>query len=155
MNYYVPVFAKIVDSSLWSEPDFVVKVFITMLVKKDKDGVVRANAFNIAQWSRKSEDEVLKALKILSSPDKKRIEPQANDGRRIQRVEDGWLILNASFYQDLMRQANRREYQRKKQAEYRAKVKPKENVEDLIDIHQAHATKLKKQLDETNGSRNA
>lgn len=151
MNYYVPVFAKIVDSSLWSEPDFVVKVFITMLVKKDKDGVVRANAFNIAQWSRKSEEEVLKALKVLSSPDKRRIEPQANDGRRIQRVEDGWLILNAGFYQDLMRQANRREYQRKKQAEYRAKAKPKENVEDLIEVHQIHAANLKKQLATENG----
>lgn len=153
MNYYVPVFERIVDSSLWSEPDFVVKVFITMLVKKDKDGVVRGNAYNIGQWARKPEKEVLEALKILSSPDQKRLEPQPNEGRRIERVEDGWLILNAGFYQNLMRQANRREYQRIKQAEYRGKRKTAvpdktmspDNAEDLMRTHKANARMHDKQ----------
>ncbi len=121
--YYAPVFAKIVDSSLWCEDDYVIKIFITMLVKKDRDNVCRGSAFNIAQWSRKREEEVIKALKILSSPDKRRLERQAFDGRRIQRMEDGWLILNAAFYQEEMRKANRRSYQALKQREYRARDK--------------------------------
>jgi len=122
--YYAPVFAKIVDSSLWCEEDFVIKIFITMLVKKDRDNVCRGNAFNIAQWSRKTEEEVLKALKILASPDtKRRLEPHPFEGRRIQRVEDGWLLLNAAFYQNEMRRANRRAYQAEKQKEYRANKK--------------------------------
>lgn len=121
MNTWSPLFSKIVDSSLWSEPDFVVKIFLTMLAKKDADNVVRGNAFNIGSWAKKSEKETLEALKVLSSPDKKRLEPQLFDGKRIEKVSDGWLILNGKFYQDLMRSINRREYKTAKQREYRAK----------------------------------
>jgi hypothetical protein len=120
MDFYTPLFGKIVDSSLWDEDDVVVKVFLTMLAKKDMDDVVRASAYNIARWARKTEAKVLRALEVLSSPDKRRLEPQANEGRRIEKVEGGWLILNGAYYRKLMQEANRREYQRKKQAEYRA-----------------------------------
>lgn len=129
MNFYVPIFSKIVDSSLWTEPDFVVKVFITMLAKKDKDNVCRGSAFNIAKWACKPESEVLEALKVLSSPDTKRIEPQAFDGRRIEKVEDGWVILNGPIYQQMMKDANRRAYKTEKQREYRG-AEPGDIVED-------------------------
>lgn len=127
MDIYTPVFSKIVDSSLWSEPDFVVKIFITMLAKKDADMVVRGNAYNIANWSKKTEQEVLQALEILSSPDTRRLEPQPHEGRRIQRVEDGWLILNGQHYQNLMRKVHRNAYQAEKQREYRSKKSKKED----------------------------
>lgn len=116
---YTPIFSKIVDSSLWSEPDYVVKVFITMLAKKDRDNVCRGSAYNIAQWSRKTEAEVLDALKILSSPDTKRLEPQPFDGRRIEKVEDGWVILNGKFYQNMMVAINHRAAKAKWAAENR------------------------------------
>jgi hypothetical protein len=128
MDIYTPIFSKIVDSSLWSEPDYVVKVFLTLLAKKDKDFVVRGTAFNIGRWAQKPEKEVLDALKILSSPDKRRIEKQPFDGRRIEKVDDGWLILNGRFYQDLMREANRRKYKAVKQSEYRLKKSKKPTV---------------------------
>jgi hypothetical protein len=128
MNTWAPLFSKIVDSSLWCEPDFVVKVFITMLAKKDADHVVRGSAFNIATWARKTEKEALEALRILSSPDTKRLEPQPFEGRRIEKVEDGWLVLNGQGYQDLMRSINRRNYKTAKQAEYRVKKKKTRNV---------------------------
>jgi len=132
MNFYVPIFAKIVDSSLWVEPDFVVKIFITMLAKKERDNVCRGNAFNIARWANKTEAEVLEALRLLSSPDTKRQEPQKFEGRRIEKVADGWLILNGEFYQRLMKQANRREakteWQReKRESEEKVKVGERKN----------------------------
>ncbi len=108
MDFYTPLFSKVVDSSLWDEPDYVIKVFLTMIAKKDRDQVCRGTAYNIAQWSRKTEKEVLAAFKILAAPDTRRLEPQPHDGRRIERVEDGWLILNGKFYQDLMGTINRR-----------------------------------------------
>ena len=129
MNYYVPIFAKIVDSSLWAEPDFVVKVFITMLAKKDKDNVCRGSAFNIARWANKTEGEVLEALRLLSSPDTKREEPQLYEGRRIERVADGWLVLNGEFYQRLMKSANRRESKTEWQREKRQEEARESEVE--------------------------
>lgn len=128
MNTWTPVFSKIVDSSIWTEPDSVCKVFITMLALKDADQVVRFNAFGLARrcWPTDpdAEKRVLEALAVLSSPDTKRIEPQPYDGRRIQKVQEGWLILNGQTYEDLMRSVNRRAYKASKQAEYRAKSKP-------------------------------
>src|SRR6266496_609234 len=123
MDRWTPIFSKIVDSSLWSEPDFVVKIFLTMLAKKDADQVVRANAYMIGQWARKTEAEALEALKILSSPDTRRLEPQANEGRRIERVEGGWRMLNGQYYEDMMKQVSRLAYKARKERERRERMK--------------------------------
>lgn len=127
MYTWTPLFSKIVDSSVWAEPDHVVKVFLTMMALKDADHVVRYNAFGLAQRAHKTEKEVLDALKILSSPDRTRIEPQPHDGRRIEKVEGvGWRILNGQHYEDLMRSVNRRAYKAAKAREYRLKEKQRE-----------------------------
>lgn len=108
MNRYSPIWDSIVDSSLWTEEYYVRVLFTTLLAKKDLDDVVRGSAFNIARWANMTEAEVIKGLKILSSPDKKRMEPQPHEGRRIKKVEDGWLIINGAHYRKLMQQANER-----------------------------------------------
>lgn len=127
MNTWTPIFSKIVDSSLWAQPDFVVKVFLTLLALKDADQVVRVTAYALGRkcWpmDKKSEARAMEALKILASPDRSRIEPQPFDGRRIKKVDDGWLILNGQFYEDMMRSVNRKAYKARKQAEYRSRKK--------------------------------
>lgn len=123
MNHYIPLFSKIVDSSLWDEPDTVIKVFLSMLAKKEKNDTVIASAYAISRWARKTEAEVLDALKILSSPDTKRLEPQPFDGRRIEKIEGGWRILNGDFYQREMQKLNRREHLRVAQQKHRDKAK--------------------------------
>ena len=138
MNTWAPLFSRIVDSSLWLEPDYVVKVFLTMMAKKDADMVVRGSAFNISQWAKKSEQETLDALKILSSPDTKRIEPQPFEGRRIQRVEDGWLILNGKLYRDLMVAENERARKRRWAAEKRAQLREEKAGRLRIDKQGVH-----------------
>ena len=120
MNRYSPVWSQITDSSLWCESDCVVKVFLTMIAKKDLDEIVRGSAFTIGQWAKKTEAETIEALKILSSPDTKRIEPQPFEGRRIEKVAEGWLVLNGGFYRRLMGRTARREYKREWQANDRA-----------------------------------
>ncbi len=89
MDRYAPLFSMIVESSLWDEEDYVVKVFLTMLALKDCDHVVRSNAYRLSRLARKTEKEVLSALKVLSNPDKKREEPQEFEGRRIEKVDGG------------------------------------------------------------------
>jgi hypothetical protein len=123
MDFYTPLFSKIVDSSLWSEPDYVIKIFLTMIAKKDRDQICRGNAYNISMWARKTEAETVEALKILAAPDKRRLEPQPFDGRRIEKVEDGWLILNGKYYQDLMGKVNRRAKKAKYEKDRRARKK--------------------------------
>lgn len=135
MNTWSPLFSKIVDSSLWREEDLIVKIFLTMLAKKDSDHIVRASAFMIGEWAKKPESETLRALEVLSAPDTKRLEQQEYDGRRVQKVDGGWLILNGQFYENLMRKANRREYQREKQAEYRLRKRLNPSWREQLDGH--------------------
>lgn len=123
MNTWFPLWNVVVESSLWDEPDLVVKVFLTMMAVKDADHVVRKTAYQIGVLSRKNEAEVLEALGVLSSPDTKRIEPQEFEGRRIMAVEEGWLILNGGKYREMVQIEMKRARNRRAQAAYRERKK--------------------------------
>lgn len=120
---WTPLWNVVVESSLWMEPDSVVKVFLTMLAVKDHDHIVRKNAFQLARAANKNESEVLEALKVLSSPDKLRIEHQPHEGRRIKAVEEGWLILNGEKYREMVSVEMKRARDRRNQAARRARLK--------------------------------
>lgn len=119
MVSWTPLWSLIVDSSIWDEPDYVCKVFITMLALKDSDDVCRCNAYQLSKRSRKTEGEVLEALKILSSPDRRRLEKQEFDGRRIQAHPDGWLILNGAKYREMVQEEMKKARWRRAQAKKR------------------------------------
>ena len=125
MNTWTPLWSGTVESSLWDEDDYVVKVFLTMLATKDSDQVYRGDAYKLARQSRKKEVEVLQALKVLASPDVKKLTPQPNEGRRIEAVEDGWLILNGDKYRDKVREEMKKARNRRAQAAYRERQKLK------------------------------
>ena len=113
----------IVDSSIWDEDDSVCKVFITMMALKDADHIVRLTAYQIGRRCRKSEQEVMDALLILASPDKRRVEPQEFDGRRIKKVDDGWLMLNGEKYKRLAQEESRKAKNRRSIAAFRLRQK--------------------------------
>lgn len=123
MDRWAPIFSRIVESSIWDENDMVCKVWVTLLALQDADHVVRKTIYAIARASRKTEKEALAALKVLSSPDRRREEPQEFEGRRIQKVDGGWLILNGQRYEELMRKVSRQAYQAKWAREHRAALK--------------------------------
>lgn len=108
MDTFTPLWSQIVTSSIWSEPYYVRVLWLTMLAVKDRDYVVRKTAFALSRLGNMSEQEVLDGLKILSEPDTRRLEPQPNEGRRIEKVEDGWRILNGERYQAEMSKIFRR-----------------------------------------------
>ena len=120
---WIPLWSSIVESSLWEEPDVVVKVFLTMMAKKDSDHVVRADAYRIAKWANKTEKEVLEALKVLEAPDKRKISRQPDEGRRIRPVNDGWLIINGEKYREEIQKLFYRARKAELQREYRRKKK--------------------------------
>lgn len=123
MNTFAPLWSGIVDSSIWDEPDPVRILFTTMLASKDSDHVVRKTAYQLGRLARYDEATVLDALKVLSSPDTKRLEKQEFDGRRIKAVEDGWLVLNGEKYRKMVSDEMRKARLRKSQAAFRARAK--------------------------------
>jgi hypothetical protein len=129
MRTWTPLFSSIVDSSVWLEPDHVCKVWITLLALKDADHVYRGTAFALAVRCHKPEREVVDALSILEARDGRRDEAQENDGRRIKRVGDGWLVLNGEKYRRELSDAARRDRWRRAQEAYRRRGQvPKKSV---------------------------
>lgn len=125
---YAPIFDTMLGSSLWDE-DYAVRVcFISMLAMKDHEFIVRGSAKHISKMANMKEAEVIECLKILSSPDTKRVEEQEFEGRRIRRVEEAghvpaWKILNGAKYVELMRAQSGRSKAAIAQAKWRAKQK--------------------------------
>lgn len=111
------------DSSIWDEPDYVIKIFLTMMALKDSDHVVRLTPYQIAKRAVKTEDEVMDALKILCAPDKRRKEKQPHDGRRLKAVEDGWLVINGEKYRAMVQEEMRKARWRRAQKKRREKIK--------------------------------
>lgn len=118
-NSFAPIFTSMLDSSVWMEPYTVRVLWTALLALKESDHIVRFTAFQLARRANMTEQEVIDALKILESPDTRRLEPQPFDGRRIEKVDGGWMILNGQKYEDQMRLISRRAYNARKQREYR------------------------------------
>jgi hypothetical protein len=95
-----------------------------MLVLKNRDHVVKMSIQGLANIARVSAEECKAALAKFKEPDEDSTN-KANEGRKIREIEGGgWLILNGEYYARLLSWDERREYNRAKQAEYRARKKP-------------------------------
>jgi hypothetical protein len=115
MNSWAPIWSMIVDSSLWDEPYHVRLLFITMLALKDADNIVRYDGYLLGKKAHITPEECLEAMSVLSSPDTKRqafecLEKQEFDGRRIEKVDGGWLILNGPKYRSMIQKMKNRGY---------------------------------------------
>lgn len=105
---FTKLFASITDSSIWSAPDHIVKVWITMLAMADECGLVDATIPGLAARARHTIEVIEEALGYLKAPD-----PYSRTkdfgGRRIADVPGGgWLLLNHEKYrQTVMKEAGR------------------------------------------------
>jgi hypothetical protein len=106
---YNKIFSKILDSSIWLEPDQTRIVWITLLAAMDQDGFAQfAGVPNLARRANVSTKAAQKAVDALEGPDDISSDP-ANDGRRIERVPGGWIVLNAEKYKTLVTRLVQRE----------------------------------------------
>lgn len=107
---YAKLFGKILDSSIWLEPDPIRIVWFTFLAAMDEHGFCSfAAPGNVASRARVSLDDANTAIEKFQAPDPYSSDPD-NEGRRIERVPGGWIVLNAGKYRET---ATRAESQRK------------------------------------------
>lgn len=97
---YVKLFASLLESSVWAEDAPTRLVWITLLLMADRDGFVRGSPSGLARRANVGMAECRKAMATLEAPD---VESgtDAWGGRRIERVAEGWQILNYMKYRDL------------------------------------------------------
>lgn len=116
---YNKLFTKILDSSIWLEPDSTRIVWMTLLASMDEDGFCAfACAANVANRARVSLEAAEAALKTLESPDPNSADPE-QDGRRIERVPGGWYVRNGPKYRELAARETMRENHRLRSQRYR------------------------------------
>jgi hypothetical protein len=118
---YNKIFTKILDSSIWLEPDPTRIVWITMIAAMDEDGMCHfASIENLARRAVVDIEKAKEAVRTLESPDANSCDPD-HDGRRIERVPGGWMVLNAQKYKELVTRVVAREQTRQRVARYRQK----------------------------------
>lgn len=123
MTGYTKLFNSILASTIWRADDKTRIVWITMLAMADKDGICEGSVPGLADFARVSIEDCEKALLELSSPDPYS-RTSEHEGRRIEHIDGvGWFLINHPKYRAKMSEDERREYNRKKQAEWRAKEK--------------------------------
>lgn len=118
---YNKLFTKILDSSIWLAPDPHRLVWITIIAAMDQYGVAPfACAENLAARARVSVEDTKSAIQAFESPDPYG-PTQEYEGRRIERVDGGWLVLNAEKYRNIVSRAVANEQARNRMRKYRDK----------------------------------
>jgi len=108
---FTKLFSTITESSVWCEDDQTFRVWIAMLARADHEGVVNASAPGFANLCRMSLEEFQRAEAILLGPDQHSRTPD-NEGRRIERIQGGWLVLNYVRYREQAQESGRAPYMR-------------------------------------------
>ena len=119
---YNKIFHKILDSSIWLEPTPTRIVWITLLAAMDQDGFAHFSAVeNLASRARVTLDEAKEAVECFLEPDPNSANP-ANEGRRIERIPGGYVVLNADEHRKTISREIQREQTRERVARFRAKT---------------------------------
>jgi hypothetical protein len=118
---YNKIFTKILDSSIWMEPLATRIVWLTFIAAMDEQGFVEfASPANVAHRAIVPLKDTIKALKALEGPDENSSDPD-HEGRRLEKVPGGWVVLNAAKYRALVTRAVKQERTRERVRVYRAK----------------------------------
>ena len=96
---FVKLDCGIIHSSLWAESSDTRICWITLLVLADATGFVRAAASAIAREAGISAEAARSALDLFASPDDESRSPD-NKGKRIERVDGGYRVLNYEKYRE-------------------------------------------------------
>jgi hypothetical protein len=116
---YAKLFTSITESTIWQEPASTRLVWITMLALKRRDGIVYASVPGLASRANVPLADAETALACLLGPDPYS-RTKEHEGRRIEPVDGGWLVLNAAKFDKIRSVEERREYMRKLMADKRA-----------------------------------
>lgn len=125
---YNKLFTKILDSSIWLESSPTRIVWLTFLAVMDEKGFASfAAAGNVANRARVTLEEAKAALTVLEAPDPESSDPD-NEGRRLERVPGGWMVLNAEKHRDLVTRAIKQAQTAERVRRHRERMKRSSNA---------------------------
>ena len=120
---FTKVYTRILDSSIWLESDSMRLIWMTMIIAMDEDGFVQfASVRNLAHRARVPLEATEEAVNRLESPDPDSSDPE-HEGRRIERVPGGWMVLNAGKYRAIATRESQKKGNRERVRRHRARKK--------------------------------
>lgn len=143
-DMYNKLFTKILDSSIWLESMPTRLVWVTLIAAMDETGFCAFSApQNLANRAIVPIEDTLAAITTLEAPDVNSADPD-NDGRRIERVPGGWMVLNAGKYRAMVTKMIVKEQTLERVRRHRSKVGNAnvQNVTHPSDIDSALASDL-------------
>lgn len=120
MPNYTKLFNSLVTSTIWAEDDQTRIVWITMLALADKNGEVHASLPGLARVAGVSLEQTQQAIAKFLSPDRYSRTPD-DDGRRIEVIDGGWMLLNHAKYRALASKDEQKSSNAIRQQRFRAK----------------------------------
>lgn len=115
---YAKLFSEIVTSTIWCEDDATRIVWVTMLATADKNGEVMASVPGLARLANVPLEATRNAIETLLSPDPDSRTPD-DEGRRIEPIDGGWVLLNYQKYRQKATDCDRAEKARIRQRRWR------------------------------------
>lgn len=123
MPNYTKLFNSIVTSTIWTEDDKTRIVWITMLAIADQNGEVHASIPGLARLAGVSLESTEAAIEKFLSPDEYSRTPD-NEGRRIEKIDGGWELLNHAKYRRMASIADQKDSNAKRQQRFRERNAP-------------------------------
>lgn len=145
MNGFTKLFQSIVTSSIWDEDDKTRLVWVTMLAMADKNGVVESTDRALSRLAKIDLEFVRIALVKFEGPDLESRTPD-DEGRRIRRVDGGWVLINYGKYRAKLAVDHKREKNREKMQRYR------ERKRAVAERNAEYESSKVKYRDEANGA---
>ena len=122
MSGYTKLFDSIFMSTVWLEDNATRIVWIALLGKKDRHGIVEGSIPGLAHLARVTVDEAEAAINKFLAPDP-HSRTSDHEGRRIEHVDGGWLVLNHEKYRDMLSKEDKLERDRIRQQRKRDHLK--------------------------------
>lgn len=119
---FTKLFSGLTESTVWVEPYPTRILWVSMLSWADQHGRVWGSAPGIARRAGINLDEAEAALTSFLSPDR-HSRTADFDGRRIEKIDGGWRLLNYGKYREMRDAESRREQNREAQQRHRDKMR--------------------------------
>jgi hypothetical protein len=124
---YTKLANSILTSTIWMENDHTRIVWLTLLAMSNKDGEVQASIPGLANVARVPVESCRAAIQLFLSPDPDS-RTKDDEGRRIEEIWGGWLLLNHAAYRELASDEDRKRKAAERQQRMRDREKRKEIV---------------------------
>jgi hypothetical protein len=120
---YCKIYDDVLTGSVNDQPDHVFRLWITLCLLADRDGVVRGTAAWLGrQAGGMSSDRVRESLDFFNTPDPGSKCPEY-EGRRAVPMEGGWFLPSKATYRDSKKDEDLRESWKRWQENSRARRK--------------------------------